>query len=283
MAQKKFWQDSGGNRPPGSVPHGLMGPGGRKTRAEHARPVPGDGKEIFVELQDATKQYVMGETTVNALAGVSISVHKGDFMVIVGPSGSGKSTLMHIMGTLDHPTSGKVFFDGSDISVLDDWHLAMLRRNKIGFIFQNFNLIPTLSALENVLAPTEPLTGNKERLEERAIELLRKVGLGNRLLHKPDELSGGQRQRVSIARALINDPEIIFADEPTGNLDSMTGRQVIELMHRLNKVDGKTFVLVTHDQSLLDYATRKVFLLDGSITRIENQGAKGGGEHELSV
>ncbi len=229
----------------------------------------GAEKEIFVDLQGVHKEYRMGETVVGALNGVSISVRKGDFLVIVGPSGSGKSTLMHIMGTLDHPSSGKVFFHGDDISILDDWHLAMLRREKIGFIFQNFNLIPTLNALENVLAPTEPLPGSKDHLMERGIWLLNKVGLGERLTHRPDELSGGQRQRVSIARALINDPEIIFADEPTGNLDSATGRQVIGLMDRLNREEGKTFVLVTHDPSLLEYATRKVFILDGRITKVE--------------
>ncbi len=225
--------------------------------------------EAVVELKDVTKIYHMGETEVRALNGVSLAVHKGDFMVIVGPSGSGKSTLMHIMGTLDHPTSGKVLVDGRDIRVYDDWHLAMLRRQKIGFIFQSFNLIPTLSALENVMIPTEPLPGSKEHLEGKAISILEKVGLGNRLLHRPDELSGGQRQRVSIARALINGPEIIFADEPTGNLDSVTGRQVIDLMYGMNRNERKTFVLVTHDPSLLDYATKKVFILDGKITKVE--------------
>ncbi|HLC80068.1 MAG TPA: ABC transporter ATP-binding protein [archaeon] len=223
----------------------------------------------IVELQNVTKRYVMGSTAVDALGGVSLLVEKGDFVVIVGPSGSGKSTLMHILGTLDHPSSGNVLVDGKNIASLDDWDLAMLRRKKIGFIFQSFNLIPTLNTLENVMIPTEPLAFGKEGLEERAINLLKKVDLGNRLLHRPDELSGGQRQRVSIARALINDPEIIFADEPTGNLDSVTGKNVIELMYGLNKKEGKTFVIVTHDQSLLEYATKKVFLLDGKITKIE--------------
>src|SRR3989338_2895991 len=217
--------------------------------------------DIVIELKDVKKIYKMGETEVRALNGVSLKISRGDFVVIVGPSGSGKSTLMHIMGTLDHPSEGEVFYDGGAIKVLDDWHLAMLRRKKIGFIFQNFNLIPTLNAYENVMIPTEPLSGNKESLEERGIELLKKVGLGNRMLHRPDELRGGQRQRVSIARALINDPEIIFADEPTGNLDSATGQQVIELMYELNQREKKTFVLVTHDPSLLDYASRKVFIL----------------------
>ncbi len=147
--------------------------------------------------------------------------------------------------------------------------MAFLRRKKIGFIFQSFNLIPSLNTLENVVIPTEPLPGDKSKFEDRAIELLKIVGLGDRLLHKPDELSGGQRQRVSIARALINDPEIIFADEPTGNLDSVTGKQIIELMFSMNVKENKTFVLVTHDSSLLDYATKKVFLLDGKIVKVD--------------
>ncbi len=223
----------------------------------------------IVELKDVVKEYRLGLTSVRALDGVSLKVNKGDFMVIVGPSGSGKSTLMHILGILDKPTSGKVFVDGKDISLLDDWHLAMIRRNKIGFIFQSFNLIPTLNAFENVLIPTEPLSGEKDHFVERALSLLKDVGLEKRVLHRPDELSGGQRQRVSIARAFINNPEIVFADEPTGNLDSVTGKQVIDLMYSLNKNEGKTFVIVTHDNSLLDYANRRVFILDGKIVKIE--------------
>lgn len=230
-----------------------------------------------LELKDVFKEYRMGENSIFALNGVSIKINKGDFVVIVGPSGSGKSTLMHILGLLDTPTKGKVFVDGQDVSVFDDWHLAMLRRNKIGFIFQSFNLIPTLTSFENVMIPTEPVPGEKEHLEERAIGLLKDVGLGNRLTHKPDELSGGQRQRVSIARAFVNDPEIIFADEPTGNLDSVTGRQVIQLMRDLNMKEGKTFVIVTHDPSLLDYASKKVFILDGKITKIEESKRRKGG------
>lgn len=230
----------------------------------------------IVEARDVVREYKMGTASVRALSGVSLSIDAGDFVVIVGPSGSGKSTLMHILGTLDHPTSGKVFIDGRDISVFDDWHLAMLRRKKIGFIFQSFNLIPTLNALENVVIPTEPIPGDKDWADGRAVSLLKRVGLGERMFHKPDELSGGQRQRVSIARALINDPEIVFADEPTGNLDSVTGKQVIGLMRELNSRDNKTFVIVTHDPSLLDYATKKVFILDGRISKVENAGRKSG-------
>ncbi len=232
-------------------------------------------KEIpVIEVKNVKKHYRLGEITVKALDGVSLSICAGDFVVIVGPSGSGKSTLMHILGTLDVPTEGAVLVDGKDISILDDWNLAMLRRNKIGFIFQSFNLIPTLNTLENVLIPVEPISGDKEKYEIRAIKLLKEIGLGDRLRHKPDELSGGQRQRVSIARALINDPEIIFADEPTGNLDSKTGKQVIDSMKELNEKYNKTFVIVTHDPSILDYATKKVFILDGKITKIEESKKK---------
>jgi len=228
------------------------------------------GKEL-IRVKNVTKEYHLGDTVVKALDGVSLSIYEGEFVVIVGPSGSGKSTLMHILGTLDHPTKGDVFVDNENVKDLDEWELAMLRRNKIGFIFQTFNLIPTLNALENVIIPTEPLPGNKDKFEDRGIEILTQVGLKNRMLHKPDELSGGQRQRVSIARSLINDPEIIFADEPTGNLDSVTGKQIFDLMRDLNKKENKTFVIVTHDTSLLNYATKKVYILDGKITKIEEK------------
>src|SRR3989344_6754546 len=223
----------------------------------------------LIEAQDIVKHYVMGEVTVEALRGVSLKIEPRDFVVIVGPSGSGKSTLMHILGALDHPTRGKVLIDDMDISGLDDWHLAMIRRNKIGFIFQQFNLIPTLSALENVVIPTEPMDIDKEEAENRAVKLLWDVGLSDRMFHKPNELSGGQRQRGSIARALINDPEIIFADEPTGNLDSKTGAHIIKIMRELNLKQGKTFVIVTHDESLLGYATKKIFIKDGKIENVE--------------
>jgi len=223
----------------------------------------------LIEAQDIVKHYVMGEVTVEALRGVSLKIEPRDFVVIVGPSGSGKSTLMHILGALDHPTRGKVLIDDMDISGLDDWHLAMIRRNKIGFIFQQFNLIPTLSALENVVIPTEPMDIDKEEAENRAVKLLGDVGLSDRMFHKPNELSGGQRQRVSIARSLINNPEIIFADEPTGNLDSKTGAHIIKIMRELNLKQGKTFVIVTHDESLLGYATKKIFIKDGKIENVE--------------
>jgi len=222
----------------------------------------------MIEAKNITKQYKMGTTTVHALRGVSLKINKGDFVIIVGPSGSGKSTLMHILGALDHPTSGTVHIDGRNITVLEDWHLAMIRREKIGFVFQAFNLIPTLNALENVIIPTEPTNRQPEEVAARARALLRQLGLGERMFHKPTELSGGERQRVSIARSLINDPEIIFADEPTGNLDSATGDKIVREMRRLNKEENKTFVIVTHDGDLLRYATKQYHLKDGKIDSI---------------
>lgn len=228
----------------------------------------------MIEAKNVSKVYRLGNTTVNALRSVSLEINKGEFVVIVGPSGSGKSTLMHILGALDLPTKGDVFIDGDNITKLDDWSLAMIRRNKIGFVFQEFNLIPTLTALENVVVPTQPMKVDRDEVEEKAFKLLKDVGLGDRAFHRPTELSGGQRQRVSIARALINDPQIIFADEPTGNLDSVTGKHIVELMRKLNTFDKKTFVIVTHDESLLKFASKQVFLLDGKIIKQKLNGER---------
>ncbi len=221
----------------------------------------------MIEAIKVEKKYVMGAEVVNALRGVSLKIDDGDFAVIIGPSGSGKSTLMHILGALDHPSKGTVFIDGRNITELDDYGLAAIRRNLIGFVFQSFNLIPTLNALENVMIPTENTGVSPEVAQERAIKILKQLGLGDRINHKPNELSGGQRQRLAIARSLINDPKIIFADEPTGNLDSVTGKQIISLMKELNKSFGKTFVIVTHDLSLLKHATREFHILDGRIVK----------------
>lgn len=226
-------------------------------------------KEVIIEGQGIKKEYHLGSVIVKALRGVSLKIEEAEFVVIVGPSGSGKSTLMHILGALDMPTAGEVIIDDNYVSQLSEWSLAMLRRKKIGFIFQTFNLIPTLSALENVAIPLEPTNIPKDEALLKAKKLLEEVGLGDRLYHKPNELSGGQRQRVSIARSLINDPKIIFADEPTGNLDSVTGDRIIDLMRKLNKQDKKTFVIVTHDESLLEFATTKYFLKDGLINKTE--------------
>ncbi|MCX6801994.1 MAG: ABC transporter ATP-binding protein [Candidatus Diapherotrites archaeon] len=228
----------------------------------------------LIEARNVTKKYKMDKVVVEALRGVSIKIEKGDFIVIVGPSGSGKSTLLHLLGALDRPTSGQVLVDGKDISKMDDWSLAMIRRKKIGFVFQSFNLIPTLNALENVMIPLEPVKMDMNEGITRARDLLELLDMKDRMLHKPGELSGGQRQRVSIARALINDPEIILADEPTGNLDTVTGRKVVEAMLHWNQDHDKTFVLVTHDPSLLDFATRKVYIRDGLIDIQENNRPK---------
>lgn len=228
-----------------------------------------ENNNVVIKAENIKKNYRMGKVTVEALRGVSLEIRKKEFAIIVGPSGSGKSTLMHILGALDTPTEGSVTINNNKIDEMDEWDLAMLRRKNIGFVFQSFNLIPTLNALENVLIPTEPINKDKEQFLERAVKLLKEVGLGDRMFHKPSELSGGQMQRVSIARALINNPEIVLADEPTGNLDTKTGKKLINHMLKLNKKEGKTFVLVTHDPSLLKYATKTFYLKDGLIEREE--------------
>ena len=225
-------------------------------------------KQNIVELRDVVKNYRLGNTIVKALRGISFEIRQGDFAIVIGPSGSGKSTLLHLMGALDKPTSGEVFIKGKNISLMDEWSLAMLRRKTIGFVFQTFNLVPTLNALENVMIPLEPVGLDSLEKIRRAEKLLSLVGLKNRSFHKPAELSGGERQRVAIARALINDPEIILADEPTGNLDSKTGLQIVSSMKKLNEKEVKTFVLVTHDLSLLKYGNKHIYIRDGLIEKI---------------
>mgnify|MGYP000706952679 CR=1 FL=1 len=229
----------------------------------------------MVELKDVAKQYQMGETEVQALRGLDLTVSRGEFVAIVGPSGSGKSTLMHIIGALDIPDQGQVVLDERDISAYEENELAELRGNKVGFVFQTFNLIHTLSSLDNVALPLTFQGVNREEREDRAAELLEMVGLGDRLRHKPAELSGGEQQRVSIARALVNDPEILLADEPTGNLDSETGREIMELIAGLNSDRGMTIVVVTHNPRDAEYAERTVKMFDG---RIENGKEEIGGE-----
>lgn len=225
-------------------------------------------KRNLIELQNVVKEYRLGKVIVKALRGISLELKRGDFAIVAGPSGSGKSTLLHMIGALDRPTSGKVFIGGKDITLLDDWSLAMLRRKTVGFVFQTFNLVPTLNALENVMLPLEPTGMDEVEKIKRAKQLLKLVGLKHRMLHKPAELSGGERQRVAIARALINNPEIVLADEPTGNLDTKTGLQIIKAMKKLNVEEKKTFVVVTHDLSLLKYGNRHIYLRDGIIEKI---------------
>ena len=204
----------------------------------------------------------MGEVDVPALRGLDIDIKEGEFVTILGKSGSGKSTSLNMVGCLDIPTKGTVYLDGQDISKLDESELARIRGKKIGFVFQTFNLIPSLNALENVMLPMLFQGVPEDVRKKRASELLNLVGLGSRMLHKQSELSGGERQRVAIARALINDPEIILADEPTGNLDSKTGMEIMDIFKNLHK-QKKTIVMITHDKYLASYAKRIVHLKDG--------------------
>jgi len=208
----------------------------------------------------------MGEVNVEALRGLDFEVKKKEFVAVMGPSGSGKSTAVNMIGCLDIPTKGKIFLEGKDISKLHESDLAQIRGKKIGFIFQQFNLIPTLSAKENVMLPMIFQDVPEKQRIKRAEELLKLVDLGDRMDHKPTELSGGQQQRVAIARSLCNDPDVILADEPTGNLDSKTGESIINFLKKLNK-EGKTIIMVTHDRDLAKHAKRAVFLKDGQIVK----------------
>lgn len=205
-----------------------------------------DEGKIEIRCQNVTKTYRLGESIVKALDNINLDIKQGDYISIMGPSGSGKTTLLNIISTLDRPTSGRVYLDGYDITDLPERKLTVFRRDKIGFVFQSFHLIPTLSALDNVLVPLMP-RGLKSKDKERAFNLLTMVGLGGRAKHKPGELSGGERQRVAIARALITDPPIILGDELTGELDSKTGQEIMDMIERLNTELHKTIVIVTHD------------------------------------
>jgi len=225
----------------------------------------------IVKLADARKIYQMGTEQVRALAGVNVAFEQGSFWAIMGPSGSGKSTMMNVLGCLDRLTSGSYYLDGQDVGQLDDDALSELRLKYLGFIFQSFNLIPQLSVQRNIELPLYYLGWDAERSAERAKELGEEVGLGNRLNHRPTELSGGQMQRVAVARALANDPQIIFADEPTGNLDSATGVQIMELLNKLNQ-QGKTVIMVTHEPDIAAYAEHRLHMKDGVIDRIETEG-----------
>jgi putative ABC transport system ATP-binding protein len=227
-------------------------------------------KREIIRLENVFKIYNMGESKVYALSGIDFSVKEGEFVAIMGPSGSGKSTGMNLVGSLDTPSKGKIFLDDHDISHLHESDLAQIRGKKIGFIFQSFNLINTLTAKENIILPMVFQGTSKKEQEEKAKELLELVELSDRANHYPNELSGGQRQRVAIARALANDPEVILADEPTGNLDSKTGGRVLDFLKKLHK-QGKTIVMVTHDPHLAQkYADRVYWLKDGKVEKITN-------------
>jgi putative ABC transport system ATP-binding protein len=221
-------------------------------------------QDFVIQVENLTKVYQMGEIEVHALRGISFTVKPGEVLAIMGPSGSGKSTLMNMIGCLDNPTDGNYYLDGELVSTLLDDELAEVRNRKIGFVFQKFNLLPRATALANVELPLRYAGANGSR-KEKAQKALEAVGLGDRILHQPNELSGGQQQRVAIARALVNNPAIILADEPTGNLDSTSGDEIMQLLLELNKTDGTTLLIVTHDPEIAAVAGRVIYLRDGLI------------------
>ncbi|WP_287587975.1 ABC transporter ATP-binding protein [Candidatus Borrarchaeum sp.] len=221
--------------------------------------------DFVVETVDLNKEFHLGDIIVPALRGINFQVKKGEFVVIMGPSGSGKSTLLNMIGGLDNPTAGKVYINGQDISQMSDAALTDLRAREIGFVFQFYNLVPVLTALENVELPLMVTGVPDKESRKRATELLGLVGLGDRLHHRPDELSGGQRQRVSIARAIANDPAIVLADEPTGDVDTKTGDEILDLMHDLNRNLGTTLIVITHDPAVAEHCDRLVRIVDGQI------------------
>ncbi|MEM2089478.1 MAG: ABC transporter ATP-binding protein [Candidatus Pacearchaeota archaeon] len=220
----------------------------------------------IVKLDKVCKTYELGKVKVPAVREVSLEIEEGDFIAIMGPSGSGKSTLMNLIGALDVPTAGKIFFKDKNIASISESALAKLRGKRIGFVFQQFNLIPTLTAKENVMLPMIFQGIPAEEREKKAENLLEKVGLSKRANHKPKELSGGEQQRVAIARALANDPEIILADEPTGNLDSKTGKEILEILKKLNE-EGKTIIIVTHDSNIAKSAKKIIYIKDGKVVK----------------
>jgi putative ABC transport system ATP-binding protein len=232
------------------------------------------GVRTIIETRDITKVYGMGEVSVSALAGVSIQILAGEFVAIMGPSGSGKSTLMHILGCLAQPTTGEYILDGEDVSHLDRVQLAAIRNKKIGFIFQSYNLLARTTALRNVTLPLLYSQDNHlspEAGDEKARRMLELVGLGDRLQHQPQELSGGQQQRVAIARALINDPILVIPDEPTGNLDSRSGVEIMNILHKLHD-QGTTIVMVTHDPGIAKHTQRTIHLMDGRVADVVQNG-----------
>lgn len=224
--------------------------------------------DTIISLDKIVKNYYVGSITVEALRSVDIEINRGEYVAIMGPSGSGKSTLMNLVGALDTPTSGEYVLNGTDVSKMDDNMLAEIRNREIGFIFQTFNLLPRYTALENVTLPLIYAGVGKSERVEQAKKTLTEVGLGDRMDHKPNELSGGQRQRVAVARALVNNPSIILADEPTGNLDSKTSVDIMKLFGHIHR-GGNTIILVTHEESIARYAHRIIRLLDGEIDKIE--------------
>jgi putative ABC transport system ATP-binding protein len=222
----------------------------------------------LIITKDASKEYHRGREVVIAVKNVSLEIKEGEFLAVVGPSGCGKTTLLNLLSGLDAPSSGKVILDGIDTTVIDERLFPKLRREKVGFVFQDFNLVQDMTAVENVMAPLLPTEMKTKDIETRALEMLRAVDLLERKDHRARELSGGEMQRVAIARALINKPKVIFADEPTGNLDSKTGKDILNLLKTLNQEQGTTIVLVTHNEELREYASRVIHMRDGKVEKI---------------
>ncbi|HEX6293220.1 MAG TPA: ABC transporter ATP-binding protein [Herpetosiphonaceae bacterium] len=230
----------------------------------------------LIRARSLARRYTMGKEAVMALNGVDVDIRRGEFVALVGPSGSGKSTLLNLIGGLDRPTEGEIWVEDLELGKASDKRLVRYRRDRIGFIFQSFNLLPTRSAVENVEVPLMLAGQGRKARRERALHLLEQVGLGKRARHKPNELSGGEMQRVAIARALANSPILLLADEPTGNLDSKTGKDILNMLRDLLQTQGLTLVLVTHDMNVAGYADRIVHLLDGRIQRIETAAERDG-------
>jgi putative ABC transport system ATP-binding protein len=228
-------------------------------------------EQTIVRTRGVTKVYTMGKVEVHALRGVDLEIHAGEYISIMGPSGSGKTTLFNMIGGLDKPSDGKVYIEEVDVAQLDAYELAWLRCRKIGYIFQTFNIIPVMTALENVTLPMVFAGMTTDESRDKGVELLQRVGLGDRLSHKPFELSGGQQQRVAVARAMANDPSLLLADEPTGNLDISTGTEIIELLKQMQQEDGVTIISATHDHKMLSASDRIVWIRDGRVDRIEER------------
>jgi putative ABC transport system ATP-binding protein len=242
------------------------------TAKDEAANLSGDERDIVIRAVDVKRYYTAkGGAVTKALDGVTLDVYRGEYLSIMGPSGSGKSTLFNMIGGIDTPTSGMVFIDEIDVAQLDSYELAWMRCNKIGYIFQSYNILPVLTALENVTLPMTFAGLSPDAAREKGAEVLRRVGLGDRLFHRPYELSGGQQQRVAVARALANDPVIILADEPTANLDVDTGAEMIRLLRDLQEERGITVISATHDMKMLDVSTRILWIRDGRVQRLEER------------